>query len=50
MNIGALATVAVAIAFSALLVWVLKPANRARFERYARIALDDDRAPNREER
>jgi len=50
MSFGAFATLFVAVAFGALVVWVLKPSNRARFERDARIVLDDDAAPAREER
>lgn len=49
MSVGAWATLVVAIAFTALLVWVLAPSNRARFDRYARMALDDDDAPHRED-
>ena len=49
MSVGAFATLVVAVAFAGLLVWVLAPSNRARFDRYARMALDEDDAPQRED-
>jgi hypothetical protein len=42
MSIGAAATLLVAIAFTALVVWVVLPRNRARLERFGRIPLDTD--------
>lgn len=45
MNLPTLATVLVSLAFIGLCVWVLWPSNKARFERDARIPLQDDDAP-----
>ena len=40
MTVGAAATLFVAIAFTALVIWVVMPRNRERFERFGRIPLD----------
>ena len=42
MTFGALATLIVAIAFVALIIWVLLPRNRTRLERHGRIPLEPD--------
>lgn len=42
MTFGAFTTLLVAVAFGALLYWVLRPSNKARLQSYASIALDDD--------
>jgi cbb3-type cytochrome oxidase subunit 3 len=41
MSLPELAVVLVAVAFTALVVWVLLPRNKKRFEDDARIPLDD---------
>jgi cbb3-type cytochrome oxidase subunit 3 len=45
MTFGAIATLLVALAFTGLVYWVLRPANKARFESYGSIPLDDDGRP-----
>lgn len=42
MSFGAIATLLVAIAFTGLVYWVLRPSNKARLESYGAIPLDDD--------
>jgi hypothetical protein len=42
MTFGAAATLIVAIAFTVLVLWVILPRNRHRFERYGRIPLDSN--------
>ncbi len=41
MNLPTLAVVLVALAFTALLVWVLLPSNKARLEAHGTIPLTD---------
>lgn len=43
MNSSVIVTVLVPIAFTALLVWVLRPLNKKRLESYGSIPLDEDR-------
>ena len=47
MNLPILATLLVTFAFTGLIVWVLLPSNKARFERDALIPLRDDDPPTR---
>jgi cbb3-type cytochrome oxidase subunit 3 len=42
MSFGAFATLLVAVAFVALLVRVLRPSRKSRYESYASIPFDDD--------
>ena len=42
MNLPTLAVVLVALAFTALLVWVLLPSNKARLEAHGAIPLSDE--------
>lgn len=48
MTFGAFVTLLVSIAFAALLYWVLNPRNKARFQSYASIPLEDDEPSPRE--
>jgi cbb3-type cytochrome oxidase subunit 3 len=45
MSLPVIATVLVSVAFVGLIVWVLLPSNKARFERDAQIPLQDDDPP-----
>jgi cbb3-type cytochrome oxidase subunit 3 len=42
MILPTLATVLVSLAFVGLCVWVLRPSNKTRLERYGQIPFDDD--------
>jgi cbb3-type cytochrome oxidase subunit 3 len=42
MTFGALVTLLVSFAFAGLLRWVLDPRNKARFQSYASIPIDDE--------
>jgi cbb3-type cytochrome oxidase subunit 3 len=46
MSFGAIATLLVAVAFTGLVYWVLRPSNKARLESYGAIPLDDDGQPH----
>ena len=48
MTFGAFVTLLVSIAFAALLYWVLNPRNKARFQSYASIPLEDGEPSPRE--
>lgn len=41
MSLGALSVVIVTVAFTGLLVWVLRPSNKARLEAHGSIPLRD---------
>jgi hypothetical protein len=43
MTFGAVATLLVAVAFTALVVWVILPRNRDRLEDHGRIPLDSNK-------
>jgi len=45
MSFGALAVVIVAVAFTGLVIWVMRPSNKARLESYGTIPLRDGTPP-----